>query len=46
MDRRAEADAARRGFAMDWSDQLTDCNAITAWRKLRREQGQVAARQW
>jgi HrpA-like RNA helicase len=46
MDRREEANAARRSFSVDWSDHLTDANAISAWRKLRCEQGATAARNW
>lgn len=42
FDKRDEADAARKGFAMEGSDHLTTLNAFNTWKEVRRIKGAKA----
>ena len=46
MDKRNMADAARRAFEVESSDHLTNLNAVTAWKRIRKEHGRNFERQW
>ena len=42
FDKRDEADAARKEFAMEGSDHLTTLNAFNTWKEMRRTKGEKA----
>lgn len=44
FDKRDEADAARKEFAMEGSDHLTTLNAFNKWKDMRRAKGEKATR--
>jgi len=44
FDKRDEADAARKEFAMEGSDHLTTLNAFNMWKEMRRTNGDKATR--
>lgn len=44
FDKRDEADAARKEFAMEGSDHLTTLNAFNKWKEMRRTKGDKATR--
>lgn len=44
FDKRDEADAARKEFAMEGSDHLTTLNAFNMWKEMRRTKGEKATR--